>query len=83
MLLSHSTKERLYNFSFVFVVFLLFFVFFALVMACFGIAMYDMRACNEHRVTKKYQSTFINLPYTMVVNCNTVLFEFGALSAAR
>lgn len=45
--------------------------------------MYDMRACNEHRVTKKYQSTFINLPYTMVVNCNTVLFEFGALNAAH
>lgn len=63
--------------------FLFFFVFFALVMACFEIAMYDMRACNEHRVTKKYQSTFINLPYTMVVNCNTVLFEFGALNAAH
>lgn len=46
--------------------------------ACFDIATYDTKACNEHRVTiRVLKSTLIHLPYKMVVNCNTVLFEFG------
>lgn len=49
-------------------------------MACFDLAMYGMKACNEHRVTQEYYGVLlINLPYTMVGNCNTVLYDFGAL----
>lgn len=76
MLLSHSTKECLYNFFlFPFVIFAAFLC--AERAACFDRAVDDTKACNEHTLT------FINLPYTMVVNCNTVLFEFGVLSATH
>lgn len=54
--------------------------FFCFSKACFDIAMYNMKACNEHD-SRVLKSTFNNLPYQMVVNCNTVLFEFGALNA--
>lgn len=56
------------------------FFFFCFSKACFDIAMYNMKACNEHD-SRVLKSTFNNLPYQMVVNCNTVLFEFGALNA--
>lgn len=41
--------------------------------------------CNDHKGDLRVLScsTSINLPYKMVVNCNTVLFEFGALKTTR
>lgn len=60
MLLSHSTKECLYD---------LFFCYFC----C---------SCCFTETDRAKRRVLTNLPYTMVVNCNTVPFEFGWVVAA-